>query len=159
DFCPPLGIHLLSLPPLPFHPYPQNRRPTAPKSHPRAVASSKDRISRPPRSGGEIPVSSGVVGRPPPPGRRASLDLSFFFLIFLRFPSGRGEGRRVLGWAAFRASGRAARGRRRRAAAGARTAARRIAASPGSDQVRFLWWGCGGKGLDLGVVLFVGNGS
>jgi hypothetical protein len=74
------------------------------------------------------------VGRPP----------LLVFLAIFPFP------RAALGWAACRASGRLARGRPRRAAR-VRTA-RRIAASPGLDQVRFL-----GKGWIL-LRLWVGNG-
>ena len=116
-------------------PFPQFADPPLLKSHPNSSASfQKDRIL----GGAPLPDRGGI---PVPSGGLASAAR---FLAIFPFS------RAAVGWAACRASGRLVRGRPRRAAR-ARTA-RRIAASPASDQVRFL-----GKGWILGAFV-VGNG-
>lgn len=115
-------------------PFPQFADPPLPNPIQISSSSFKDRIweGHRPQIGEKSPFH--LVGRPP----------LLVFLAIFPFP------RAALGWAACRASGRLARGRPRRAAR-VRTA-RRIAASPGLDQVRFL-----GKGWIL-LRLWVGNG-
>jgi len=130
--CP--WLPLATLHPRPSAPFPQFADP--PLLNPIQILPHlfKDRVlgGAPPPDRGEIPVPSG-----------GSASAARFLAIF---PFSRA----ALGWAACRASGRLVRGQPRRAAR-ARTA-RRIAASPASDQVRFL-----GKGWILGAFV-VGNG-